>query len=71
MKFEITINQGAVKLKTPDKFKKFLITLEGQKCDLTLEKYKVGRTLQQLRYLWGIVYPLLSDHTGHEITELT
>jgi hypothetical protein len=28
------------------------------------------RSLNQLAYLWGVVYPSISAHTGHTATEL-
>ena len=70
MEFIVHIRNEVIKTDTPHKFKQYLRTLEGKKCVLNLEKYKVGRTLQQLRYLWGIIYPLISDTTGYECNEL-
>lgn len=41
-------------------------------CDLviTFEKKRKKRSKEQLGYLWGVVYPEISTHTGHTAEEL-
>lgn len=44
---------------------------EGKEVDIDLASG--GKTLQQLRYLWGVVYRIVSDHTGftpEEVSEI-
>jgi hypothetical protein len=33
---------------------------------LTVEKIKHSRTIQQNRYYWGVVVKLVAQHTGHD-----
>ena len=47
------------------KFYEFLIKNEGIELNLTIGSNGFEpKTNQQLRYLWGVVYPIISDYTG-------
>src|ERR1051325_1242932 len=50
----------------------FLILLkyEPSKVAVTIEPIRSNRSLNQLAYLWGQVYPRIAYHTGHTPTEL-
>lgn len=37
---------------------------------VTFEKKRKKRSKEQLGYLWGVVYPEISEHTGHSPEEL-
>jgi|SRR6185503_20465291 len=37
---------------------------------ITLEKYKKRRSEQQNRYLFGVVYAIISQETGNEVNDL-
>lgn len=37
---------------------------------VTVERRKNKRSKQQLGYLWGIIYPTISQHTGHTSEDL-
>ena len=63
MKFEVTINQGKIKTKTPQKFSRYLESLEGQKCVLTIEKYKILKTVDQLSYI-HVLLKYIADYNG-------
>src|SRR3990172_6045887 len=41
-------------------------------CDIRVivEKRKRGKSKEQLGYLFGVVYPEISQHTGHSVAEL-
>lgn len=39
--------------------------------EIELAKVESGKTLQQLRYLWGVVYKLVSEHTGFTPEEVS
>lgn len=41
-------------------------------CDITVtfEKKRKNRSKEQMGYLWGVVYPTISEHTGHSPEEL-
>lgn len=37
---------------------------------ITIERKKKSKSQEQLGYLWGVIYPLISQHTGHSIEDL-
>lgn len=41
-------------------------------CPITVvfERKKHSRSREQLGYLWGVVYPLIAEHTGHSTEDL-
>lgn len=39
---------------------------EGKRFELTLDKERVARTTQSNKYLWGVVYAIISEHTGYD-----
>lgn len=43
---------------------------EGVAWQVTIEPLKSPRTLSQNAYLWGVCYPLMSERSGYETTEL-
>lgn len=43
--------------------------LPGQDVEVIFRKRKRERTHPQNRYLWGVAYKLLSQHTGYEIDD--
>ncbi len=47
-----------------EKFKQYLAGLNGKRVQVTVEKIKHSRTNGQNRYLWGVCYKLIADHTG-------
>ena len=69
MIFQVKIEQGRVKTETPQKFAKFLETLEGKKAELTLEERKIPRTMTQNAYL-HVLFGYISDHTGESLEEI-
>ena len=70
MIFSCKIAQGRITTATPQRFAKFLETLEGEKCWLDITKYKKARSGQQNNYYWGVVLFAISAHTGHSTEEL-
>ena len=50
-------------------FKRDLEKAEGKEVEISV--VDGGKTAQQLRYLWGIVYPIISDVTGFEKEEVS
>ena len=63
MIFSAHITNNKVKVATPDKFKKFVETLEGKKCDLELRERKVPKTRTQIAYL-HVLFQYISDYNG-------
>ena len=64
MKFEITVKDNKLHCETPDKLKKFLSTLEGQKAVLEITKYKPLRSLNQNAYYHSAYVNELVNYTG-------
>ena len=60
------------KLKIPKKgwFFNMLTTFIDTEIQITVERRKHTRTLKQLAYLWGVCYPLISEHTGETPEQL-
>lgn len=44
--------------------------LEGKKVGVTFETQKSIRSIQQNSYYWGVVLPIIAEHTGHSSNEL-
>ena len=47
-----------------------LLKYEPSQVAVTVAPIRSNRSLNQLSYLWGIVYPEIAGHTGHSATEL-
>jgi hypothetical protein len=58
------VNEGKLKLANPDGFKTYLSSLRGE-CELILRKWKRRRSGQQNNFYWGVVVPLVCEHTGY------
>jgi hypothetical protein len=41
-----------------------------KKVSVTIENLRSHRSLQQNRYLWGVVYPIIAEATGYTVNEL-
>lgn len=41
---------------------------EGKSVEIRIEE--AGRSVQANRYMWGVVYKLISDHTGYTLEEV-
>ncbi|KKL59620.1 hypothetical protein LCGC14_2213520 [marine sediment metagenome] len=63
MLFQVKIEQGRVKTKTPHKFQQYLESLEGEKCVLELIKYKIPKTVDQLSYV-HVLFKYIADYNG-------
>ena len=67
--FKATINEGKMTLFNKDAFTKYLGTLKGD-VNLIIRPYRRMRSTNQNSYLWGVVYPIISDETGMEVEEV-
>ncbi len=65
-KFIGTIKNGALKLDSSGKFKAYISRFEGKRIELTLGPIKHSKTLQQLRYVHGVVFNLIADECGYD-----
>jgi hypothetical protein len=68
--FDGTIRDSKLFLDKGEKFKQYLTGLNGKRIQVTVEKIKHSRTNGQNRYLWGVCYKLIADHTGAETDEV-
>ena len=69
-RWEGKIVSGRPILDDPDMFKKYCLSLEGNSVFVTVEKMKNIRSNAQNRYLWGVLYKLISDSLGWEIEDV-
>lgn len=60
------IEKGQVVLSNPAQYAVHKATLEGKNIELLLRKETRNRTTRQNRYLWGVVYAILSEYTGYD-----
>lgn len=67
--FKGIIKNGKLKLFDLDAYKGHLLNMEGN-IELVIRRPKKTKTNHQLRYLFGVVYKLISEHTGMEIEEI-
>lgn len=63
--FDGTIRGSQLFLDKGEKFKQDLAGLNGKRVQVTVEKIKHSRTLQQNKYYWSVVVKLIAQHTGH------
>lgn len=61
---------GVLELQKPKWFKGMLQQYADCEVVVTVEKRRKKRSKEQLGYLWGVVYPTISEHTGHSPEEL-
>ncbi len=54
----------------PDKLKVALASLEGKRIEVVIRKETKTRTNQQNKYLWGVVYAIISDTTGYDTEQV-
>jgi len=70
MTFDGTVTDGKLQLDDPDLFHRFCKSLEGKRIRLTIEPSFNLRSNAQNRWLWGVAYRLLAEHTGHDEWEI-
>ena len=64
--FDGTIRDSKLFHDKGEKFKQYLAGLNGKRVQVTVEKIKHSRTLQQNKYYWSVVVKLIAQHTGHD-----
>jgi len=74
-KFERLVHYGQLKdgkleLANPRWFRGMMQLFADCDVVVTIERKKRSKSQEQLGYLWGVVYPYISDHTGHAPEEL-
>jgi hypothetical protein len=68
--FSANIVKGKLVLNMQDKFDKFLLAMEGKCVDVIVRPWRKNRSNQQNRFLWGVIYQLISDSTGYTREEV-
>jgi hypothetical protein len=64
------IDKGKLVHDTPQRYLVYMTSLEGQKIELTLRKFRKKRSDQQNRYYWGVVIDILGKTFGYEPEEM-
>ena len=66
-----SIKDGKLVLDNPPYFRTILSGYEDTpKVRITIEKQRGAKTLNQLGYLFGVVYPEIARSTGHNVDEI-
>ncbi len=60
------VERGKLVLDYPTQFVVRLASLEGKRVEVIVRRETKTRSNQQNRYLWGIVYAIISDSTGYD-----
>jgi hypothetical protein len=60
------VKKGKVELDYPERYIVHLSKLEGQRIELITRKETNTRTNQQNKYMWGVVYAIISEATGYD-----
>jgi hypothetical protein len=68
--FSGRIEQGKVKLDNHNRYLVQISKLEGQRIELVLRKQRETRSDNQNKYMWGVVYEILSQQLGYETEEI-
>ena len=65
-------NQLSIEEPYKTKLRDYLFTLEGKEVELSSKQPRLinDRSTQQNRYMWGVVYQILSDEIGYTVDEV-
>lgn len=64
-----TVQKGKFKPHDAKAFRMAFYVCEGKEVAVTVTKYRKSRSDNQNRYLWGVVYKLVSESTGYTVDE--
>src|SRR5450759_3162198 len=64
--FDGSVKDNKLFVDKSEQFKQHLVSLNGKRVQVTVEKIKHSRTLQQNKYYWSVVVKLIAQHTGHD-----
>ena len=68
-KFTGEIKSGKLYFDDRNKFDRYLLSLKG-KVEIVVKKFKKERSLQQNKYYWSVVVPLISSELGYTREEM-
>jgi len=64
------VKDGQFVAKNPKSYRYDIFQKEGQHIIVSIEVYRSKRSNDQNRYLWGVVYDLIAETTGHTVDEI-
>ena len=65
-----TVKDGKFIAEDAQSFKRSFYSFEGKRVTVSVGAFVKRRSNRQNRYLWGVVYKLLAEHTGHTVDEV-
>lgn len=68
-KFRGVPTKGVMSINNIGQWERYLRTLEGVECEITVSKYRKKRSLPQNAYFHGVVCVILGDHWGYSVDE--
>lgn len=71
--FKAIIQNGEIVPDNPEKFTEYLKGLHEKTVEVLIQKFHMmrdKRSLSQNAYMWGVVYKLIAEHTGHSEDEI-
>jgi len=63
------VKNGKLTLTDEKRYSAYLATLQGE-VDVVVRRPRKQRTSPQNKFLWGVVYALISEHTGFTLDEV-
>lgn len=63
------VAQGKVEWDSPAEAARWTRTLEGERIQITIRKWRGRRTDNANRYYWGVVVALIAEHCGYDPEE--
>ena len=64
------VSGGKLHLNDIDKYQSWINSLEGKAVEVSVAKETTSRTEKQNKYLWGVVYTVISDYLGYTNDEV-
>ncbi len=64
------VAKGKLTLQEQDRFDAYLVSLGQQSVDVVIRTWRKPRSNPQNRFLWGVVYQLISETTGYTPEEV-
>ena len=61
---------GELQIEQAQEFKSHVHSLGEKRLEVTVKPYKKNRSRNQNKYLWGVVYKIISEHTGEDQDDL-
>lgn len=68
-KFSGYVQDGKLHLRDPERYKRWVSKLEGERLEVVIKKARAVRSLQQNKYYWAVVIAMIADHCGMDSPE--